>query len=172
MTQLKWLTISLLIMGLVSFTMSGYAQHQTPPTVPQTLPAIAEPPDAEYEAFEQSIVVHLSHFTDDLHAALMAIQIANILQKNGAQVTLWVNLEGVRAVDKRQPNRLSWGMGHGDSFADRYEAFIKAGGRVLVCPHCAAAAGITESDLRPGAQLGTEADIAAMFLEADKVIDY
>lgn len=47
----------------------------------------------------QSVVVHLSHFTDDLHAAFMALNIGTMLAESGeAEVTLFLDLEAVRCI--------------------------------------------------------------------------
>jgi sulfur relay (sulfurtransferase) complex TusBCD TusD component (DsrE family) len=119
----------------------------------------------------QIIVVHLSNFTGDLHAALMAITFATTLQAKGAEVTLFLDMEAVRAGDYRQPQNLKWGV-EGPSFSDKYQVFVKSGGEVILCPHCAAAVGISEKYLRNGAKLGTVEGITDLLFAADKVIDY
>ncbi|HSF30385.1 MAG TPA: hypothetical protein VLK82_07930 [Candidatus Tectomicrobia bacterium] len=50
---------------------------------------------------KQQIVVHPKHYTDDLHAVFMALGIAGLMQGKGAQVTLMLDLEGVRLADAR-----------------------------------------------------------------------
>jgi predicted peroxiredoxin len=116
------------------------------------------------------VVVHLGHFTDDLHGASMALGIATMLQQRDVPVTLFLDREGVRLADARVPNDLRWGGGR--SIADAYAGFVKAGGQVLLCPHCAQAAGITAKDLRKGAVIGTDEAVAEAFVSASKVIDY
>lgn len=143
-----------------------------------SLPTYAEEAKATAEkaaaASEKSVVVvHLQHFTGDLHAASMAVKLATAMQSKGAEVTLFLDLEGVRVADTRQPQDLSWGQGHGHTFADMYDAFIKAGGKVLVCPHCAQAVGMTEKELRPGAKIAKDAnEVADLLLSASKILDY
>ena len=119
---------------------------------------------------KQKIVVHLSHFTDDLHAAFMAVKLAGAMKDKGADVTLFVDLEGARLADARQPQDMRWG--HSDALSVYYAALIKKGGRVLVCPHCAKAAGLTADSLRDGAKIGNEGEVAALLLAADKILDY
>lgn len=41
-------------------------------------------------------VVHLTHYSDNLHAVKMAVHLASIMQGTGAKVTLFLDLEGVR----------------------------------------------------------------------------
>ncbi|MGH0033994.1 MAG: DsrE family protein [Myxococcota bacterium] len=121
-------------------------------------------------ADSEPVIVHLGHFTDDLHAASMALGIANMLQKGGSAVTLFLDREGVRLADSRVPQDLRWGKAR--PIADAYSGFVKAGGTVLLCSHCAEAAGIDESHLRQGARLGSDESVAAAFAAATKVIDY
>ena len=118
----------------------------------------------------ESIVVHLSQSTNDLHAASMALKLGTALQKGGAEVTLFVDLEGVRIADVRQPVDLRWG--NSPPIGELYEGFVKSGGKVLVCPHCAAAAGLDAKSLREGAKIGTSEDIVKALSEASKVLDY
>jgi predicted peroxiredoxin len=120
----------------------------------------------------QTIVMHLNHGTDDLHAAFMALKLGTNLQKRGAQVMLVLTLEGVRIADKNQPLNLRWGSSP-MTLAELYDEFVAAGGKVMVCPACAEAAGITASNLRSGAQLAQEnQDIPSLILAADKVVDF
>ncbi len=125
-------------------------------------PATAEEPEP--------VLVHLGHYTDDLHAASMALGIATLLQEKKVPVTLFLDREAVRLADRRVPQDLQWG--ESPSIARRYAAFVKAGGKVLLCSHCAKAAGIEAADLREGARLGTDESVAEAFMSAAKVIDY
>lgn len=117
----------------------------------------------------QQIVVHVSHYTDDLHAASMGLSLATNLLA-GAKVTIFLDREGVRLADSRVPLGLRWG----DSapIAELYDAFVKAGGTVLVCAHCAHAAGLEASSVRRGARIGSDVEVRALILAADKIIDY
>jgi predicted peroxiredoxin len=85
---------------------------------------------------------------------------------------LVLTLEGVRIADKNQPLNLRWGSSP-MTLAQLYEQFVAAGGKVMVCPVCAEAVGISANDLRSGAQLAQEnQDIANLILAADKVVDF
>ena len=119
---------------------------------------------------EQQALVHLSSYTDNLHAVNMALKVATLMAEGGASVTLFVDLEGVRLADKRAPQNLSWGTTA--PIAELYMSFIAAGGKILVCPHCAKAIGLDQTNLRKGAMLGTHKDLQAAMLSADKIIDY
>jgi predicted peroxiredoxin len=119
---------------------------------------------------KQTVVVHLTHFTDDLHATFMALKLASAMQQKEAQVTLVLDLEGVRLVSAQQPQDLKWGTS--DAISGYYDAFVKAGGKIMVCPHCAQAAGVDAKTLRSGAQIVKEEELAATLLAADKILDY
>ena len=124
----------------------------------------------EHGGESEKIVVHLSQFSNDLHAVNMALKLGTALLEKGHQVTLFLDLEGVRLVDKGQPLTLRWGTTA--PIGELYEAFVGAGGKVLVCPHCAAAAGIEESALREGAKMGTTDSITNVLAEANKILDF
>ena len=55
---------------------------------------------------------------------------------------------------------------------DLYTSFVKAGGKVLVCPHCAAFAGCELKQLRDGAKTTAMNDMVTVLLDADLVLDY
>jgi len=118
----------------------------------------------------EKAVVHLTKSTNDLHAVNMALKLATALQKSGTEVTLFVDLEGVRIADVRQPLNISWGTSQ--PVENLYGAFVEAGGKVLVCPHCAAAAGLEAKSLRSGAKIGSEEEIVTTLTAASKILDY
>lgn len=143
--------------------------------VPLILIALAAPPPARAEeapaiAPQKSVVVHLTAFTNDLHKALMAVKLAWGMQHRGAKVTLFLDIEGVRIADKRQPIDLKWGTS--GSLEDHWDTFIAEGGRVLLCRHCAHAAGIESEHLREGAALDEDELLPQLLIDADVVLDY
>lgn len=129
--------------------------------------AYAQTPQAVQK---QDIVVHLGSFTNDLHSAFMALSLATSLQKHGASVTVFLDREGVRLADARERGDLTWGDSGGTAAA--MTEFVQAGGTVLLCPHCATLAGIESANVRSDARMATHEEVAAIFLAADKVIDF
>lgn len=119
----------------------------------------------------QKVVVHLSYFTEDLHRCFMAVKVANLMQDYGAEVTLFVDLEGVRIAERKQELKFNWGP-DSPSLAELYEKFAAGGGKVLVCPHCAKSAHVTDPGLKRNAQIATLPMLGKMLIEADKVMDY
>ncbi len=118
----------------------------------------------------QKVVVHLGSFTNDLHSTFMALSLGANMQKAGASVTVFLDREGVRLADARERGDLTWGDSGPVSKA--LIDFMAAGGKVMVCPHCAELAGMKAADLRPGVQMGTHEGVAQLMLAADKVIDF
>jgi predicted peroxiredoxin len=119
---------------------------------------------------KQKVVVHLTHYTDNLHAVKMAVHLAFVMQTMGAEVTMLLDLEGVRLADSRESQDLIWGKG--DPLSKEVAAFVKAGGQMLLCPHCSEHAGLVPANLRPGARIGKEGELANVILAANKVLDY
>ena len=132
--------------------------------------ADAQTPQTAQTAQKQDIVVHLGSFSNDLHSAFMAFSLATSLQKHGASVTVFLDREGVRLADVRERGDLTWGDSGGTSAA--MAEFVQAGGKVVVCPHCASLAGMEATNIRPGARLATHEEVATIFLSANKVIDF
>ena len=84
---------------------------------------------------------------------------------------MFLDLEGVRLAERAQDLSFTWGK-DSPPLAEHYDAFQKAGGKVVVCPHCAKAARITDPGLRRNAQIGTRSGMGKLLIDADKVIDY
>ena len=132
--------------------------------------ALAAGPASAQAGSKQKVVVHLTHYTDNLHAVKMAVHLAYMMQTMGAEVTMLLDLEGVRLADTRQPGELVWGKG--EPISKELAAFVKAGGKMLLCPHCSEHTGLTAASLRPGARIGQHGELAKIILAADKVLDY
>jgi hypothetical protein len=98
----------LLVKVFYSFLVLIFYCFQTQPS------AFAQQPPAA-ESLAQRVFMKLDQGTNDLHAVLMALKISEGLADKGAKVTLFLNLEGVRIADVRQPLDLTWGMGGGHS---------------------------------------------------------
>jgi predicted peroxiredoxin len=131
----------------------------------------ASPGPVRATAAASSSVVHLGHGSDDVHAVSMALGIATAMAKRpGAKLTLFLDREGVRIADRRTPGNLRYG--HSKTLVELYDAFVAAGGEVLVCSHCAEAIGLTADQLRQGARIGSDEEVANRLLAADRILDY
>lgn len=136
-----------------------------------TPPLSAQTADAQPPAKVQQVVVHLSHFTDDLHRCFMALKIANLMQDHGANVTLFLDLEGVRLAERRQQLDITWGS-NTEPLSDHYDKFVAAGGKLVLCPHCAKSARLGDGALKRNAEIGTMTGLGKLLLGADKIMDY
>lgn len=117
------------------------------------------------------VMVHMKHYTDDMHSAHMALELAVRLQSLGSKVTLLLDLEGARFADADP--RVAGIRGPGKrSFADVFEAFTRSGGRSLVCHHCADHAGIKLEELREGVEIASMDEIAKAIMSSEKIIEY
>ena len=122
--------------------------------------------DEDHQAQKtQQVVVHLSHFTDDLHRCFMALKMANLMQVHGAEVTIFLDLEGVRLAERRQVLDLTWGE-DSPPLADHYNNFIEAGGKVVLCPHCAKSARIGDGALKRHAEIATMPSLGKLLTSA------
>ena len=139
--------------------------------IAMSLPSTTAIAEDEGVGKRQKVVVHLSHFTDDLHRCFMAVKVASLLQEFGADVTMFLDLEGVRLAARQQTLDLRWGASE-SPLSEHYDKFAAGGGKLVLCPHCARAARLNDPGLKREAEIGTEKRIAEMLLEADKVIDY
>lgn len=150
--------VAALAVGLDMGSAQAFAQPQQ-----QTAPP-------RREARTQSVVVHLTKAPNqDPHAVFMALSMANALQRAGAPVTLFLDLEGVRLADSLTPSDFRMGK---TSAAELFDNFVNAGGRVALCSHCVQLAGMESSTLRRGANVLSDAALVRLVTGADQIIDY
>jgi predicted peroxiredoxin len=139
-------------------------------------------------------VVHLTKFSADPHAAMMALMMANALQAKGVKTALYLDVDGVRLADQRQPIDMQIGPSQqaaqnqqqqgqagqiqpvagqeAMSLQDMYNKFVNGGGQVMVESMCAQAIGLTQDNLRKSAQIVQPNSLANVLMNAQKVIDY
>jgi len=118
----------------------------------------------------QSLFVNLT--SDNLDRAAMAINFSTrVRQEKNIQVTLFLNVEGVRIADKRIPEKKH---ANGQSLKQMLNKFIQSGGKVIVCPMCMKnVAGMSKSDLVSGVVVGgSDITWPALFAENTTVLSY
>ena len=123
---------------------------------------------ADWTPAERRAVVHLGSYAADLASAGSAMLMAVNLQNNGADVTLFLDRDGVRLADTQQPGLEYAGI----DVLELLDTFVAGGGRVVLCPPGAAHAGIGRDQLRPGTEIGSPPVIAELMLGAEVVIDF
>ncbi len=126
--------------------------------------------DVEHGFSVESLYVSLT--TDDVDRAAMAVgQAHKIMNGREIPVTIFLNVEGVRLVDKTIPQNMH---ATGESVQDRLVNFMADGGTVLVCPFCMKnVGGMTEADVIDGVLLGSpELTWGALFTEGARTLSY
>ena len=130
----------------------------------------------------QNIVVHLSNSEGEnaLHAALMGIGMGTALRQMGARVTLLLDASGPNLAktawsDKgvaSAPAASTASAMPPMSLGAVLASFVKAGGRIRLCPHCSQMCGVMPGNVVPGAQIAGEGELAQIVFDADKILDY
>ena len=119
---------------------------------------------------DQKLFVNLS--SDDLNRAAMAIGFStNVLTKKKIPVTIFLNVEGVRIVDKNIPENK---YVNGKSLKQMLSEFMKAGGKVIICPMCMNnVGGMKKEEVLEGVQIGgPDVTWPALFAENTTVLSY
>jgi predicted peroxiredoxin len=133
----------------------------------------------------QSVVVSLKQDPASeagFEAACVALQMATLLQMNGAEVTLFATLGGARIADQallaRDVRTCDTASGE-VPLRNLVAGFINAGGgtdRILMCPLCwGSRYGFEPAAMEnfvDGAYMGDAASMASVFLAADKILDF
>ena len=119
---------------------------------------------------DQKLFVNLT--SDEMNRAAMAIGFSTkVVTEKKIPVTIFLNVEGVRLADKSIPEHKH---ANGKSLKEMLAGFMKAGGRVLVCPMCMKnVGGLSKEDLIEGVEVGG-ADVTwpALFAAGTTVLSY
>jgi predicted peroxiredoxin len=102
-------------------------------------------------AADASLFVNLT--SDELNRAAMAIGLATQVRTQAEiPVALFLNVEGVNLADRSRPQHVH---ANGQTIEAMLQAFMTAGGKVVVCPMCMEhVGGMTADDVIAGAVLG------------------
>lgn len=148
---------------------------------PLTTSWFAAPPavaDTQAKA-GQKIVVHLSQSDGDpaLHSALMGFGLATAMRGQGADVTVMLDSEAPALAKKDWATKTMSKAPHDPAhppmtLGNAIQRFVAAGGKIVMCPHCAASVGCETGNLADGARFGQQGELARVVLEADKILDY
>ncbi|MDX2503476.1 MAG: DsrE family protein [Gammaproteobacteria bacterium] len=110
--------------------------------------------------------------SDDTNRAAMAVGFATkVLQKEKIPVTILLNVDAVRLADKNIPQNK---YANDKTVTEMLAGFMKAGGKVIMCPMCMKnVGGMEKSDLIPGLIMGgPDVTFPAMLAEGTTVISY
>jgi predicted peroxiredoxin len=162
------------LLGLYTFTTQiGGVLSGSPvlaaPAAQEAAPAVVPTPRAA-EDLANGFFVSLT--TDNLDRAAMAVSLATkVLENTEKPVTIFLNVEGVRLVDKNIPQSTHKS---GMTIAQMLDKFMTEGGVVLVCPMCMKnVGGLDKGEIMDGVIIGTpEYTWSAMFADNVTVLSY
>ena len=134
-TRLAILTLTGLIAALtVGVIATGCAKERASPNTARDI--------------DTGILVNVTTGYDDLHAVSMGLSLANSAAKRGMPVVVFLNVAAPVFASTELPADTRY-----EDFPPVQEllsAILAAGGKVLVCGHCAKAAGVDPTTLLPG----------------------
>jgi sulfur relay (sulfurtransferase) complex TusBCD TusD component (DsrE family) len=120
----------------------------------------------------QAILVHITSGDPDdehqVHSAMMGVEHAYAFQQSGKNVSIMLDVDGVRIAAKEVPTEL-------DAINAELELFLDAGGRVIACSHCITNAGLTAENMLPGVEIDTHPTMPRtqnVLSSASVVLDY
>ncbi len=104
--------------------------------------------------------------TDDNHRANMAIAFSMEQLKHGHPVTIFINCQAIRIVNKANNKRYAMQQ-------QKLTELVNKGGTVLACPVCEKFLKFTESDLIPGVKFATADSLTeALFKDNTKTLSW
>jgi predicted peroxiredoxin len=119
---------------------------------------------------ERSLFINLT--SNELNRAAMAINFGHrVLTEKKMPTTIFLNVDGVRLVNKNIPQSVHQS---GKTIHQMLTAFLKDGGKVIVCPMCMKnVGGMGKADLLKGVVLGgPNTTWAALFADDVTVLSY
>ncbi len=106
--------------------------------------------------------------TDDTWSAAKAIMFAHdkALKNGHKPVAIWLNVRAVYLADKKRPSHVHGLMRDKNaSIHDMLQAFIKDGGKVIMCQACTAAAGLKQDDYIDGVVMGDWPTVSSLLFD-------
>jgi predicted peroxiredoxin len=118
-------------------------------------------------ASDKKLFVNLS--SDETNRAAMAVSLATmVLQTKKMPVTILLNVDAVRLADKHIPQNK---YANDKTVTEMLSGFIKAGGKVIVCPMCMKnIAGMSQDDLISGVIMGGPSVTFPALLDKDTTV--
>lgn len=119
---------------------------------------------------KQSLFINLT--SDDIDRASMAINLAHrVLKEKKVPVTIWLNVDAVRLVNKQVRQNM---YNDARTPLEKLQAFMREGGKVMICPMCMRNLGGMEVKDLPEGVFVSEMDLLweAMYAEGARVLSY
>jgi len=105
---------------------------------------------------------------ENAHSTLMGLHFAEQALKNEIQTTIFLNVDGVKLM-KEGADTLSF---DNENIHDLLSLVMKAGGKVLACPHCMEVHQVAEGDLVPGVTVATQDEMMQRIKDGPTVMTY
>jgi predicted peroxiredoxin len=119
---------------------------------------------------KQSLFINLT--SDDIDRASMAINLAHrVLKEKKIPVTIWLNVDAVRLVNKEVRQNM---YNDARTPLEKLQAFMREGGKVMICPMCMRNLGGMEVKDLPEGVFVSEMDLwwEALYAEGARVLSY
>lgn len=119
---------------------------------------------------KQSLFINLT--SDNLDRASMAITLGHrVLKEKKIPVTIWLNVDAVRLVNKEVRQNM---YSDARTPLEKLQAFMREGGKVMICPMCMRNLGGMEVKDLPEGVIVSEMDMwwEALYAEGVRVLSY
>jgi predicted peroxiredoxin len=119
---------------------------------------------------KQSLFINLT--SDDIDRASMAINLAHrVLKEKKIPVTIWLNVDAVRLVNKQVRQNM---YNDARTPLEKLQAFMREGGKVMICPMCMRNIGGMEVKDLPEGVFVSEMDLwwEALYADGARVLSY
>ena len=119
-----------------------------------------------------------NEFGSAAEAETLALQLANLIQSTQGRAALFLSLDGVYLVDLgvlaaiNNPEIYNFDYPDSSDQPGLLQAFLGSGGRVIICPACAARRGVTIENSVAGAEWGNAKSLSELFNKMGKALSY
>ena len=165
-----WFVITLFVLSLSMPAAAGPAKSAAP-APEKTVISLTTSPDK----------LGPNEYVSAAEAETLALQLANLIQGTQGRAALFLSLDGVYLVDLDVLADLA-AMGNTEIYNFDYpdnsdqpgllQAFLEAGGRVVVCPACAGRRGVTQETSVKGVEWGNAESLSELFNKMGKALSY
>jgi hypothetical protein len=169
----KILLASAIVAGLIAGAFSTYPATLAPATAQHEDHDMSATSSSGYHSSNgKSILVHITSGDagdeNQVHSAMMGVDHALAFYRSGKDVSIMLDVDGVRIAAKTVPSELA-------TINTNLKTFLAEGGRVIACDHCVLNAGLTPDTLLDGVEIDSHPNMArtqGILERASVVLDY
>jgi predicted peroxiredoxin len=115
--------------------------------------SLQRPALATQSGDKPTVLFNITSGKEDLHSVTMALQLAGHALSDGRDVVLFFNVRAPEFARADLPE--TFAFSDNPPIKKMIAELIARGAQPLVCPHCAGAMGVKESDFAPGMKLAS-----------------